>query len=159
MTPGPSSTNATRVLEALKVPFALAEFPAADFTAEEAVEKLGVPAETVFKTLVAKGDRSGALSAVIPTPARLSLKKLARVSGNKTVALVPVEEMERLTGYVKGGCSPLGMKKRLPVFVHETARNLDSLYVSAGRRGVQLVVKGEDLIRAAGATAADLIEE
>lgn len=154
-----STTNATRALESAGVRFSVAEFAAADFTAEEAVEKLGVPASIVFKTLVAKGEKTGHLAAVVPTPARLSLKKLARLSGNKTVALVAVEEMERLTGYVKGGCSPLGMKKRIPVFVHESALPLATMYVSAGRRGVQLVMAGTDLIEAAGATAGDLVED
>ncbi len=159
MTSPVETTNATRVLAARKVPFTLATYAASDFTAEECAAKLGVPESEVFKTLVGKGDRTGHLAAVIPTDARLSLKKLARASGNKTVALVAVEEMEKLTGYVKGGCSPFGMRKPIPVWVHESARGMARLFCSAGRRGVQLVLSGDDLIAASGGLAADLVEE
>ena len=154
-----ATTNATRVLDARKAVYALRTFAAADFTAEEAAEKLGVPPGEVWKTLVAKGDRTGLLAAVIPTGTRLSLKKLARVSGNRTVAMVSPEEMEKATGYVKGGCSPFGMRKAMPLYVHEEAAALPRLFVSAGQRGVQLEMAGEALLAAAGATAADLIEE
>jgi Cys-tRNA(Pro)/Cys-tRNA(Cys) deacylase len=153
------ATNATRVLDAKKVAYQTSSFAAVDFTAEEAAEKLGVPAEDVYKTLVAAGDRTGPLAAVVPAPARLSLKKLARASGNKTVDLMPLEKMERITGYVKGGCSPFGMKKPMPLFVDATAKGKPRLYCSAGQRGVQLVLAGDVLIAASGATAADIIEE
>ena len=156
---GKTTTNATRVLDARKAAYALRTFAAADFTAEEAAEKLGVPPAEVWKTLVAKGDRTGPLAAVIPTGTRLSLKKLARVSGNRAVAMVSPEEMERLTGYVKGGCSPFGMRKAMPLYVHEAAAGLGRLYVSAGQRGVQLEMTGEAFLAASGATAADLVEE
>ena len=154
-----TTTNATRVLDARKAVYALHSFAAADFTAEEAAEKLGVPPAEVWKTLVAKGDRTGLLAAVIPTGTRLSLKKLARVSGNRTVAMVSPEEMEKATGYVKGGCSPFGMRKALPLYVHEAAAALPRLFVSAGQRGVQLELAGEAFLAAAGATSADLVEE
>ena len=154
-----TTTNATRVLDARKAAYALRTFAAADFTAEEAAEKLGVPPGEVWKTLVAKGDRTGPLAAVIPTGTRLSLKKLARVSGNRTVAMVSPEEMEKLTGYVKGGCSPFGMRKAMPLFVREAAGALARLFVSAGQRGVQLEMAGEALLAASGATAADLVED
>lgn len=154
-----ATTNATRVLDALEAVFGLRTFAAADFTAEEAAEKLGVPSEEVWKTLVAKGDRTGPLAAVIPTGSRLSLKKLARVSGNRTVAMVSPEEMEKLTGYVKGGCSPFGMRRTMPLFVHEAAATLQRLFVSAGQRGVQLEMSGAVFLAAAGATPADLVED
>ncbi len=153
------STNATRVLDRLKVPYTLAAYAASDFTAEECAAKLGVPESDVFKTLVGRGDRTGPLAAVVPTDARLSVKKLARASGNKTVALVAVEEMEKLTGYVKGGCSPFGMRRQMPVFVHESARGKARLFCSAGRRGVQLVLSGDDLVAASGSNPADLVED
>ena len=156
---GKTTTNATRVLDARKAVYAIRTFAAADFTAEEAAEKLGVPPGEVWKTLVAKGDRTGLLAAVIPTGTRLSLKKLARVSGNRTVAMVSPEEMEKATGYVKGGCSPFGMRKAMPLYVHEAAPAMPRLFVSAGQRGVQLEMAGEAFLAAAGATAADLIEE
>ena len=156
---GKTTTNATRVLDARKAAYGLRSFAAADFTAEEAAEKLGVPPAEVWKTLVAKGDRTGPLAAVIPTGTRLSLKKLARVSGNRTVAMVSPEEMERWTGYVKGGCSPFGMRKAMPLFVHEAAAALPRLFVSAGQRGVQVEMSGGDFLAASGGTAADLVEE
>lgn len=153
------STNATRVLDGKNVRYELAEFAAADFTAEEVCEKLGEPPENVFKTLVVKGDRTGPLAAVIPTGTRLSSKKLARLSGNRSVSMVALEEMERLTGYVKGGCSAFGMRKALPLFVHESAKGRPRMLCSAGRRGVQLVLTGDDFIHASGATAADVVED
>lgn len=153
------STNATRVLDGRGVAYTVAEFAASDFTAEEAVEKLGVPAGDVFKTLVVKGDRTGPMAAVIPTGTRLSSKKLARVSSNRSVSMLAVEEMERLTGYVKGGCSPFGMRKAVPLFVHETVRARARMLCSAGRRGVQLVLSGDDFVAASGATVADIVED
>lgn len=153
------TTNATRVLDAREARYEVLVFAAEDFTAGEASAKLGVPEDDVFKTLVARGDRTGPLAAVIPGPARLSLKKLARVSGNRTVAMIPVDDLERLTGYVKGGCSPFGMRKALPLFVHESAKGRARLVCSAGRRGVQVALSGDDFLAASGATAADLIED
>jgi Cys-tRNA(Pro)/Cys-tRNA(Cys) deacylase len=153
------TTNATRVLDARKARYEVLVFPPENFTVDEVSEKLGVPPDDVFKTLVAKGDRTGPLAAAIPGPARLSLKKLARVSGNRTVSMVAVEDMERLTGYVKGGCSPFGMRKPLPLFVHESARGRARLVCSAGRRGVQVSMAGDDFLAASGAACADLIED
>ncbi len=153
------TTNATRVLDAKKASYEVLEFAPEDFTAEEVSAKLGVPEDDVFKTLVAKGDRTGPLAAVIPGPARLSLKKLARVSGNRTVSMVAVLDMEKLTGYVKGGCSPFGLRKALPLYVHESAVGRARLVCSAGRRGVQVAMTGDAFVAASGAKPADLIEE
>jgi Cys-tRNA(Pro)/Cys-tRNA(Cys) deacylase len=153
------TTNATRVLDARKARYEVLEFAPEDFTAGEVSAKLGLPEDDVFKTLVARGDRTGPLAAVIPGPARLSLRKLARVSGNRTVSMVPVEEMEKLTGYVKGGCSPFGMRKAMPLYVHESARGRARLVCSAGRRGVQVALSGDDFLAASNATGADLIED
>ncbi|HQR45928.1 MAG TPA: aminoacyl-tRNA deacylase [Thermoanaerobaculia bacterium] len=155
----PPATNATKALDAKRVPYEVLTFAASDFTAEEACEKLGLPPEDVFKTLVARGDRTGPLAAVVPTPVRLSLKKLARISGNRTVALLAAPEMERLTGYVKGGCSPFGMRRAVPLYVDASAAGRPRLVCSAGQRGVQLVLSGDDFLRASGAVAADLAEE
>ena len=154
-----AATNATRVLDAMKVPYATTTFAAADFTGEEAAEKLGVPLDEVYKTLVLSGDRTGPLAAVVPAGARLSLKKLARVSGNKTVELLPLPKMESLTGYVKGGCSPFGMKRKLPLFVDASAPGKPRIFCSAGQRGVQLVLAGDALVSASGATPADIVED
>ncbi len=156
---GKITTNATRVLDARKARYEVLVFAPEDFTAEEAAAKLGLPEDDVFKTLVARGDRTGALAAVIPGPARLSLRKLARASGNRTVALIPVDDLEKLTGYVKGGCSPFGMRRPLPLYVHESARGRSRLVCSAGRRGVQVAMTGDDFLAASGATSADLIED
>jgi Cys-tRNA(Pro)/Cys-tRNA(Cys) deacylase len=153
------TTNATRVLDGKRVAYEASEFAAADFTAEEAAEKLGVPLGDVYKTLVLTGDRTGPLAAVVPAGARLSVKKLARASGNKTVEMLPVDRMEKLTGYVKGGCSPFGMKRALPTFVDASAVGKERLYCSAGRRGVQVILRGDALVAAAGATAVDIVEE
>jgi Cys-tRNA(Pro)/Cys-tRNA(Cys) deacylase len=153
------TTNATRVLDAKEASYEVLEFAPEDFTAGEVSAKLGIPEDDVFKTLVARGDRTGPLAAVIPGPARLSLKKLARSSGNRTVAMVAVEDMEKLTGYVKGGCSPFGMRKALPLYVHESAAGRARLVCSAGRRGVQVAMAGDVFLAATGATAADLIED
>lgn len=152
-------TNATRVLDGKAVRYDVLEYAAADFTAEEACEKLALPPQDVFKTLVAKGDRTGPLAAVIPTDGRLSTKKLARVSGNRTVTLIAVEDMEKLTGYVKGGCSPFGMRKAMPLYVHQTAAGKLRFTCSAGRRGVQVVLHGDDFVTASGARIADLVED
>ena len=153
------TTNATRVLDARKVRYETSSFAAADFTAEEAAEKLGVPLDVVFKTLVLVGDRTGPLAAVVPAGARLSLKKLARASGNKTVEMMALDRMERMTGYVKGGCSPFGMKKKVPLFVDVSAAGKPKLFCSAGQRGVQLVLSGDALVAAADAKTADLVED
>lgn len=154
-----TATRATRILDACKAAYTLHTFAAFDFTAEEAALGLGVPPGEVWKTLVAKGDRTGPLAAVIPTGTRLSLKKLARVSGNRTVALVSPEEMEKLTGYVKGGCSPFGMWKAIPLFAHEAAAGLPRLFVSAGRRGVQVGMSGASFLSASASRPADLVED
>jgi Cys-tRNA(Pro)/Cys-tRNA(Cys) deacylase len=153
------TTNATRVLDGKNVPYEVVTFAASEFTAEEVCAKLGFPPADVFKTLVARGDRTGALAAIVPCGTRLSVKKLARVSGNRTVTLVNINEMQRLTGYVKGGCSPFGMRKTIPLFVHETARGRPRFICSAGQRGVQLVMSGDDFLATSGAAATDLIED
>jgi len=157
--PARITTNATRVLDAKNASYEVLEFAPEDFTAEEVSAKLGIPEDDVFKTLVARGDRSGPLVAVIPGPSRLSLRKLARVSGNRTVAMIAAEDMEKLTGYVKGGCSPFGMRKALPLFVHESAVGRVRLVCSAGRRGVQVAMAGDEFLATSGAKSADLIED
>ena len=157
--PGKVTTNATRVLDARNASYEVLEFAPEDFTAGEVSAKLGLPEDDVFKTLVARGDRTGPLAAVIPGAARLSLKKLARVSGNRTVAMIAVEDLEKLTGYVKGGCSPFGMRKTLPLYVHESAAGRARLVCSAGRRGVQVAMAGDAFLAASGAEPADLIED
>lgn len=118
--------------------------------------KVGLPPEQVFKTLVVRGDKTGVLVACIPGDQELDLKALAGVSGNKKVEMVPVKEIQGLTGYIRGGVSPLGMKKVHPFYLDETAEIIDTVSISAGQRGLQILLSGPDLIRATGATLAPL---
>lgn len=151
-------TIAARILDQLKIPYELVAYAWSEeeLDAVSVARKIGLPPEQVFKTLVLRGDRTGVLVASIPGSAELDLKKLAAVSGNKKVEMVPVKEIQGLTGYVRGGVSPLGMKRQYPYYLDETAEILDRLAVSAGQRGLQLVLSGPDLIRATGAKLADI---
>ena len=109
---------------------------------------LGVPVEEVFKTLVVRGDKTGVLEVCVPGAAELNLKELAAVSGNKHVEMVPLKEVQPLTGYIRGGCSPLAAKKAYPVLIDQSASAHERIYVSAGLRGVQIQLKPNDLLRA-----------
>ena len=104
-------------------------------------------AENVFKTLVAKGDKNGVLVAVINGNQKLNLKSIAKVSGNKKIALIPVKDLLKLTGYIRGGCSPIGMKKPFPVFLDESASNFETIYVNAGMRGILVNLEPKDLLK------------
>lgn len=147
-------TIAARILDQMKIAY---ELRAYDWDEEEldavtAARKVGLPPEQVFKTLVARGDKTGVLVACIPGNAELDLKQLAAVSGNKKVEMVPVKEIQGLTGYIRGGVSPLGMKKQYPFYLDETAEIIDLISVSAGQRGLQMLLSGPDLARATSAT-------
>lgn len=143
-------TNAARLLEGKNIPFELhmAEVDEDDLSAVTMARKLGVDPACVFKTLVARGDKTGVIMACIPAAAELDLKALAAASGNKHVEMVPLKEVRPLTGYVRGGCSPLAAKKEYPVFVDENAILQETIFVSAGQRGVQLRLSPDDLLRA-----------
>ena len=147
-------TNAARLLDGLGISYELRAFAvaAADLSALAAAAALGVSPEQVFKTLVARGDRHGVLLACIPASAELALKPLAALSGNKHMELVPLKDVQPLTGYIRGGCSPLAAKKTYPVYIDASAVSFSRIYVSAGRRGLQLHMAPADLIRAAAAT-------
>ncbi|HLO04103.1 MAG TPA: Cys-tRNA(Pro) deacylase [Symbiobacteriaceae bacterium] len=151
-------TIAARMLDQQKIAYSLHEYPwnEEELDAVTVAAKVGLPPEQVFKTLVVRGDKTGPLVACIPADAELDLKGLAALSGNKKVEMVPVKEIQGLTGYIRGGCSPLGMKKRFPTFLHETAPDLNPLSISAGVRGTQIFVSGSDLIRATEAKVAPL---
>ena len=151
-------TNAARLLEGLKIPHTLQEYPVdeSDLSAEHVAREVGLPLNQVFKTLVARGDRTGVIVAVLPGDGELDPKALASVSGNKKVDLVPLKEVQPLTGYLRGGCSPLGMKKKYPVFLDESARSFPFISVSAGLRGLQVYLAPEDLRRACEGTWAPL---
>ena len=150
-------TKAIEILDADKCSYELKEFVATDFTAEEVAVKLGIPIHTVFKTLVVRGDRTGEAMAVVPGDKELSLKKLAAATGDKKIEMVKIDELQKLTGYMKGGVSPLGSKKRLPVFIDSSATSIESISVSAGLRGLQIIVKPTELARLAEAKFCNLV--
>lgn len=147
-------TNAARLLDSLGAAYELKSYEVdpSDLGALHAAAAVGLPAAQVFKTLVARGDRSGVLLACIPGGASLDLKRLAAASGNKKAELVPLKEVQALTGYVRGGVSPLGAKKPYPVYLDESALHWPGICVSAGQRGLQLFLAPQVLARAAGAT-------
>ena len=153
-----AKTNAARILDGLGVPYELKEYPVDldDLSAVHVAEMVGMPVGQVFKTLVARGDKSGVLMACIPGDGELDLKELAAVSGNKRVEMVHLNEVLGLTGYVRGGCSPLGAKKAYPVYIDASAEQQSRISISAGKRGEQIVLAPADLIRAANATIANL---
>ena len=140
-------TNAVRLLEAAGIPFELGEYEVdeEDLSGVHAAEMIGMPPEQVFKTLVARGDRNGIAVFCIPVAEELDLKRAAAVSGNKSLQMVHVRELLALTGYIRGGCSPVGMKKHYPTYVDETCILFDRIAVSAGRRGLQLLISPDDL--------------
>lgn len=142
-------TNAARLLDSLGVAYTLRDYDVDpdDLSAETVAAKVGMPPEQVFKTLVAKGDRTGVLMAVVPGNAELDLKALARLSGDRKVETVPLKELQPLTGYIRGGVTALGGKKDYPVFVDETLELFDAVAVSAGVRGTQLVLAPADYLR------------
>ena len=141
-------TNAARLLEAAGIKFELIpyEYSEDDLSAQSVAAELGEDIDLVFKTLVLRGDRNGIFVCVIPGDFELDLKLAAKISGNKSCEMVHVRELLTLTGYIRGGCSPIGMKKAYPTFIHESALLYDFIYISAGQRGLQLKLDPRDLI-------------
>jgi Cys-tRNA(Pro)/Cys-tRNA(Cys) deacylase len=156
-----AKTNAVRLLDRLGICYELRAYEVdPDHLAAEAVaRKLGLPPEQVFKTLVARGDKQGVCLAVVPGDAQLELKALARATGDKKVDTVPLKEVEPLTGYIRGGVTALACKKDYPVFLDETARLFDVIAISAGVRGLQILVDPEDYIRAVDAKVAPIAKD
>lgn len=156
---GIKKTNAARLFDQLKIPYDLIayEVDESDLGATHIAEQLGQSIERLFKTLVLRGDKLGLFVCVIPGAEEVDLKKAARVTGNKKVEMIHVKELLPLTGYIRGGCSPIGMKKPLPTWFHESIVEQDSVYCSAGQRGLQFRIAPQDLIRAAKGAVADLI--
>lgn len=152
-------TNAARILDDLQINYELKTYPVDEehLDAVHVAKEVGMPPEQVFKTLCVRGDKTGVIFAVIPGNGELDLKALARVSGNKRCEMVHLKEVLPLTGYIRGGCSPLGAKKEYPVFMDETCRLFDYIAISAGMRGIQILAAPEDLIRATGAVVDSLI--
>ena len=155
---GTKKTNAARILDGLGIAYELKEYPVDlnDLSAVHVAASVGMPVEIVFKTLVARGDKNGVLMACIPGDAELDLKALAAVSGNKKVEMVHLKEVQGLTGYIRGGCSPLGAKKEYPVYLDESARQWETIAVSAGKRGEQILLAPMDLVQAVRAVTAAL---
>ncbi len=151
-------TNAARILDSLGISYEIKEYRVDpdDLSAVHVAKEAGMPIEMVFKTLVARGDKNGVLMAVIPGALEVDLKALATVSGNKRVELVPLKEVQTLTGYIRGGCSPLGAKKDYPVYLDSRAQEQSTIAVSAGIRGEQLLLAPADLIKAVKATVAEI---
>jgi Cys-tRNA(Pro)/Cys-tRNA(Cys) deacylase len=148
-------TNAARLLDSLGIPYELREYEVdpENLRAESVAQKVGLPPEQVFKTLVARGDRTGVLLAVVPGDAELDPKALARLSGDRKADTVPLKEVQPLTGYIRGGVTAFGMRKDYPVFVDETLELFDAISVSAGVRGTQIILAPGDYLRALGARA------
>ena len=152
-------TNAARMLDRLGIPYELLTYPVdeRDLSAAHVAEVTGISLERIYKTLVVRGDRTGVFMAVVPGAGELDLKAAAAASGNKRAEMVHLKEVFDLTGYVRGGCSPLGAKKPYPVYCDESILHHEHVCVSAGRRGEQLSLAPADLIRAAAATAVPLV--
>ncbi len=155
---GRAKTNAVRLVEQAGIRYELREYEVDenDLSAPHVADAIGLPAGQVFKTLVARGDRSGVLLACIPANSALDLKALASASGNKKVELVPLKEVLPLTGYIRGGVSPVGTRKAYPVFVDETAILWDVISVSAGARGCQMLIAPDDLMRVTDGRSASI---
>lgn len=151
-------TNAARLLDKAGVAYRLIpyEFDENDLAAQHVADSLGQDIARVFKTLVLHGDRTGYIVCVVPGDSEVELKALAKVSGNKKVEMIPMKDLLSVTGYIRGGCSPVGMKKRFPTYFHSTALDFDIIYVSAGVRGLQLEIAPSDLISFVGASVADV---
>lgn len=153
-----TKTNAMRQLDRAKIPYQVQcyDYDESDLSGIHAAQALGMPPEQIFKTLVTRGEKQGIQVFCIPVAANLDLKKAARVSGDKKIEMIAVKELQTLTGYIRGGCSPIGMKKQYPTFLDETALLFPQIGVSAGVRGQQLLVDPADLIRFVPMTTADL---
>jgi Cys-tRNA(Pro)/Cys-tRNA(Cys) deacylase len=154
-------TNAARLLDSLGIRYELRDYEVDpdDLAAESVARKIGLPAEAVFKTLVARGDHTGVLLALVPGNAELDLKALARVSGDRKAEVVPLREVTPLTGYVRGGVTALGGKKDYPVFVDETIELFDVISVSAGARGTQILLAPADYLRAIRGTVGAIAKD
>lgn len=154
-------TNASRLLDTLGVAHELREYEVdlEDLRAETVAAKIGLPEEQVWKTLVARGDKRGVVFALVPAGSELDPKRLAKLAGDSRMALVPLKEVQPLTGYVRGGVTALAAKKDFPVFVDETFELFDVVSVSAGVRGTQILVAPADYVRATRATLGPLTRD
>ena len=155
-----TKTNAVRLVQQAGYPCkeAFYEYDENDLNGNHAAEALGLPPEQVFKTLVARGDRTGINVFCIPVCCELNLKKAAAAAGDKNMELIPVKELLPLTGYIRGGCSPVGMKKKYPTFIDEVCTLCEEIAVSAGERGHQMLLTPDALLQLTNAVTADIIQ-
>ncbi len=152
-------TNAMRLLDQAGISYKAMEYEVDEnnLAGVHVAEQIGLPVEQVFKTLVAKGEKKGLMVFCVPVAEELNLKKVASIVGDKKIEMVPVKDLLGLTGYIRGGCSPIGMKKKFPTYVDETAILFDEITISAGVRGCQLLVEREKLMEFLEATLCDLV--
>ena len=157
---GIEKANAARLLDRAGIAYNLIpyEFDESDLAASHVAQSLGEPIERVFKTLVLHGDKNGYLVCVVPGNTEVDLKSLAKASGNKKTEMIPMKDLLGVTGYIRGGCSPIGMKKKYPTYIHSTALGFDSIFISAGVRGLQLQLSPSELISFTNATVGDFAE-
>lgn len=144
-----NKTNAMRRLDAAKIPYEVKEYEVdeSDLSGIHIAHQIGLPFEQVFKTLVAKGDKSGFIVFCIPVDKEIDLKHAAAVTGNKKIEMLHVKDLLATTGYIRGGCSPIGMKKKFPTYIDESATRFDKITVSAGVRGAQLLLRVDELVK------------
>lgn len=154
-------TNAARLLDRAKITYELVPYRVDEehLAATHVAEELGEDVGSVFKTLVLRGDRTGHFVCVVPADHEVDLKAAARVSGNKKADLIPMKELLPVTGYIRGGCSPIGMKRAFPTYIHSSCLGLSEIYVSAGVRGLQIRITPDALIAFTRAETADLIRK
>jgi len=152
-------TNVARLMDSAHIPYELFtyDFDPDDLAATHVAEQLGEDIRQVFKTLVLKGDKCGYFVCVIPGDCEVDLKKAAKAAGAKKADLIPMKELLSVTGYIRGGCSPIGMRKAFPTFFHSTVTDFDTVYVSAGQRGLQIRLAPADLVAYVHGTVCDLI--
>lgn len=153
-----NKTNAARLLDRAKIPYELVPYEVDEnnLAATHVAEQLGENIEQVFKTLVLRGDKHGIFVCVIPGDKEVDLKKAAKISGNKSAEMIAMKELLPTTGYIRGGCSPIGMKKHFPTYIHTTALDFDFIYVSAGVRGIQIKIAPQSLISFVAATIGEI---
>lgn len=153
-------TNAARLLDKARIEYNLIpyEFDENDLAAQHVADSLGQDIACVFKTLVLHGDRTGHIVCVVPGNMEVNLKSLAKVSGNKKVEMIAMKDLLAVTGYIRGGCSPIGMKKKFPTYFHSTALEQEKIYVSAGVRGLQIEIAPSSLMNFVGAKVANVAE-
>jgi len=154
-------TNAMRMLDEAKFHYEVVEYDVdpEDLSGVHVAQTAALPLDQVFKTIVLHGDRTGYLVICIPVGDEIDLKKAAKLSGNKSVELLRISDLEKVTGYVRGGCSPIGMKKKFPIFASDKLRANKTVYVSAGKRGLQLDIASADLIEFCGIDLGDVTQE